>query len=157
MTIQKILARLTGASTETTSAKREDNVKLATAALLLEIAYADESFSPVERDRIVDYLGRAFALSRDLATELISAAEQIRSRIIDHWALADHIRKNMSLDARMEIVRMMWRIVYADGVLTSYEEYLVRKIAGLLGLEHHLMIQAKLDAAREHGGEVERK
>jgi uncharacterized tellurite resistance protein B-like protein len=43
----------------------------------------------------------------------------------------------------------MWRMVYADGKLTGYENYLVRKLADLLGLEHRVMIDAKSAVLRE--------
>jgi uncharacterized tellurite resistance protein B-like protein len=45
----------------------------------------------------------------------------------------------------------MWRLVYSDGTLTDYEGYLVRKLADLLGLEHHVMIDAKSAVLREMG------
>ena len=45
----------------------------------------------------------------------------------------------------------MWRMVYSDGRLTDYESYLVRKLADLLGLEHHVMIDAKVAVLDERG------
>ena len=54
-----------------------------------------------------------------------------------------------ALAERIEIVKTMWRMVYADGKLTDYENYLVRKLADLLGLEHHVMIDAKVAILRE--------
>jgi uncharacterized tellurite resistance protein B-like protein len=52
---------------------------------------------------------------------------------------------------RIEIVKAMWRIVYADGRLSDNENYLVRKLADLLGLEHHVMIEAKVSVLQERG------
>ncbi|MGZ7042389.1 MAG: tellurite resistance TerB family protein, partial [Thermoanaerobaculia bacterium] len=60
-----------------------------------------------------------------------------------------YIRKNSTLADRIEIVKTMWRMVYSDGKLTDYESYLVRKLADLLGLEHHVMIDAKVAVLRE--------
>ena len=45
----------------------------------------------------------------------------------------------------------IWRVAYADKRLTDYEHYLVRKLADLLGLEHHVMIEAKVAVLRELG------
>jgi uncharacterized tellurite resistance protein B-like protein len=139
-----------GAETE----KRPDPLRLATAAVLLDIAYADGSFTPAEDGDIVGFLRRAFTLGDDEAHELIAAAGEIRARTIDHFALTNFIRKNMSLQERIDIVRTMWRMVYSDGKLTDYENYLVRKLADLLGLEHHVMIGAKVDVLRELGLET---
>jgi uncharacterized tellurite resistance protein B-like protein len=138
-------------SDDEAAAKRPDPLRLATAAVLLDIAYADGSFSPAEDGDIVGFLGRSFSLPEEEARELIAAAAEIRARTIDHFALTNFIRKSMSLDQRVEIVRTMWRMVYSDGKLTDYENYLVRKLADLLGLEHHVMIGAKVDVLRELG------
>jgi uncharacterized tellurite resistance protein B-like protein len=128
-----------------------DPLRVATAAVLLEIGYADGTFSPAEGEDLTMYLGRAFSLSAEEAREVIDEASEIRNRTIDHFALTNYIRKNASLQERIEIVKTMWRMVYADGKLTDYEGYLVRKLADLLGLEHHVMIDAKVAVLRDMG------
>ena len=131
--------------------KRQDPLRLATAAILLDIAYADGNFTPAEDGDILGFLKRAFALDDGEARDLVAAAGEIRAHTIDHFALTNYIRKNSALERRIEIVRTMWRMVYSDGRLTDYENYLVRKLADLLGLEHHVMIGAKVDVLRELG------
>ncbi|HYS53947.1 MAG TPA: TerB family tellurite resistance protein [Thermoanaerobaculia bacterium] len=128
-----------------------DPLPLATAAVLLETAYADGEFSPAEDGDVVGYLRRAFQLDDQAAQELIAEAAEIRNRTIDHFALTNFIRKNATLADRIEIVKTMWRIVYSDRKLTDYENYLVRKLADLLGLEHHVMIDAKVAVLRDMG------
>ena len=128
-----------------------DPLRLATAAVLLDIAYADGSFTPAEDGNMVEYLRGAFQLDETSAQELIEAAAEIRNRTIDYFAITNYIRKQMSLEQRVEIVKTMWRMVYSDGRLTDYENYLVRKLSDLLGLEHHVMIDAKVAVLRELG------
>jgi len=128
-----------------------DPLRLATAAVLLDIAYADGTFTPAEDGNLVGYLNRTFQLDEASAQELIEAAAEIRSRTIDYFAITNFIRKQMSLEDRIDIVKTMWRIVYSDGRLTDYENYLVRKLSDLLGLEHHVMIDAKVAVLRELG------
>lgn len=130
----------------------EEKIRLATAAVLLDTAYADESFSLAEEKNVVEYLRRNFNLAEDSALQLVEAAAELRNHTIDHWNLTHLIRKSASLEERIEMVKAMWRIAYADGNLHQYEEYLVRKMADLLGLEHHLMIEAKLAVRGERGG-----
>ena len=128
-----------------------DPLRLATAAVLLDIAYADGSFTPAEDGNMVEYLRGAFQLDETSAQELIEAAAEIRNRTIDYFAITSYIRRAMSLEQRIEIVKTMWRMVYSDGRLTDYENYLVRKLSDLLGLEHHVMIDAKVAVLRELG------
>jgi uncharacterized tellurite resistance protein B-like protein len=142
---------LSGATPEVQSREQHDPLRLATAAILLDIAYADGEFSPSEDGNVVQFLSDRFTLSPDDARELLEAAEEIRRKTVDHFALTHYIRKNAPLGERIDIVKTMWRLVYSDGKLHEYENYLVRKIADLLGLEHHVMIDAKSAVLRELG------
>jgi len=128
-----------------------DPLPLATAAILLDIAYADGEFSPSEDGDVVGFLKRAFTLDEESVRELLKAADELRAQTIDHYALTNFIRRNVTLADRIDIVKTMWRVVYADGRLTDYENYLVRKLADLLGIEHHVMIEAKVAVLDERG------
>lgn len=129
----------------------QDPLQLATAAVLLEIAHADGDFSPSEDGDIIGFLSGAFALTPESTQELVKEADELRNKTIDHFALTNYIRKNAPLEERINMVKTMWRIVYSDRKLTDYENYLVRKLADLLGLERHVMIEAKVDVLRELG------
>ncbi len=131
--------------------QQQDPLRLATAAVLLDIGYADGTLTREEDEDLLSYLKRAFALDDTMAQELVKAAAEIRAQTIDHFALTHFIRRNAPLNDRIEIVKTMWRIAYADGRLTEYENYLVRKLADLLGLEHHVMIDAKVSVLQELG------
>ena len=135
-------------------AKTEDPLRLATAAVLLEIAHADGQFTPAEDGDVVGFLESAFQLDEPAVRELIATADDMRQHTIDHFALTNYIRRNATLDERVEVVKTMWRVAYSDGRLTDYENYLVRKLADLLGIEHHVMIDAKVDVLRERGETV---
>ena len=151
MSIAKILDKLTGRTSEVQPRQQHDPLRLATAAVLLDIAYADGTFTPAEDGNVAGFLAQRFSLSSDDAKELMEAADEIRKKTVDHFALTHYIRKNSPLAERIEIVKTMWRLALSDGTLTDYEGYLVRKLADLLGLEHHVMIDAKSAVLREMG------
>jgi uncharacterized tellurite resistance protein B-like protein len=143
--------RFKGGLTAAPEEQRQDPLRLATAAVLLEIAHADGEFTPAEGGDVVGYLKRVFSLDEESAQELIAAANELRGRTIDHFALTNFIRSHSSLAERIDMVKTMWRIAYNDRKLTDYENYLVRKLADLLGLEHHVMIDAKVSVLHELG------
>lgn len=152
MSFARIVERLKaefGTSPNTQPTSGHDPLRMASAAILLDIAYADGSFTPDEGNDALAYLQRTFQLGPDDARELMEAAGEIRTNTIDHFALTNFIRKNSTLSQRIDIVKTMWRVAYSDGKLTDYEGYLVRKLADLLGLEHHVMIDAKVAVLRE--------
>ncbi len=150
--IRKLLGNAFGGIHQESDTDPARRVHLATAAILLEIAYADESFSNEEQKGLLTFLEQRFGISGTDARELIESAGEMRSNTIDHWNLTNLIRGNTTLDERIEIVKTMWRMVYSDGQLHQYENYLVRKLADLLGLEHHVMIAAKLAVQSESQG-----
>lgn len=152
MSLSHLMQRVRdGLCDKKTLAPRHDELRLATAAVLLDIGYADGQFTPAEDGDLVGYLQRAFSLDEPEARDLVTTANEIRTQTIDHFALTNFIRRNASLGERIEIVRTMWRMVYSDGRLTDYENYLVRKLADLLGIEHHVMIEAKVGVLQELG------
>lgn len=142
---------LSGRTSEVQPRQQHDPLRLATAAVLLDIAYADGQFTPAEDGNVVGFLSKRFELSPDDARELLEAADEIRRKTVDHFALTHYIRKNAPLSERIDIVKTMWHLVYSDGHVAEYEGYLVRKLADLLGLEHHVMIEAKSAVLRELG------
>jgi uncharacterized tellurite resistance protein B-like protein len=137
---------------EEQEAEHQKMIRLATAAVLLEVAYADSKMSMKEQETLLTHLQDDFELSKEEARELVEAAEELRADTIDHFHLTNVVRKSCSLDDRIDIVKTMWRIVYVDGELHQYEGYIVRKLADLLGLEHSVMIEAKLAVQDELRG-----
>ena len=132
--------------------KREEELTerlpLATCALLLEMAHADEEFSDVEKHAIVSLVKEQFNLSDQLVEELIEVAERERRESIDLWGFAHLIDSRYSEEQKVRVVEILWKVVFADGKVDMHEEYLVRKLAYLLGLEHEHLIEAKLRAGR---------
>ena len=112
---------LTGRPAEPQPRNEHDPLRLATAAVLLDIAYADGEFSPSEDGNVAGFLNDRFGLSPDDAQELLEAADEIRRKTVDHFALTHYIRRNSPREERIEIVKAMWRLVYSDGKLSDYE------------------------------------
>lgn len=134
-------------------AQSHERIHVATAALLLEMAHTDENFHEMEEVIIRDILQQRFALSEEAISELLQMAQQERKQSLDLFQFAREINQNFSPDEKLEIMETLWRIIYADGVLDKYEDYLVRKLATLLRLSHREMIGAKLKVLGEDRSE----
>lgn len=131
--------------------RRDEAIRLATAVVLLDVAHADESMSASEEAEVVNHLREAFDLDEEMARELLEMADEMRRETIDHWQMTNTIRQEVPVADRTEIVRSMWRIVYADGHFHQYEGYLVSKLSDLMGIEHRRMIDLKLEIRKELG------
>jgi uncharacterized tellurite resistance protein B-like protein len=122
---------------------READLKLASCALLLELAYADDEFSDAERDHLRGAVRRQWALDEDEADELIRLADEERRGAVDLWQFTTLVKQNYSLGQKMVLAETMWGLVYSDGTLASKEDYLMRKISGLLGLKAGYLSEAR--------------
>lgn len=131
-----------------TGASREEDLRVATCALFLEIANIDDEFSNDERDRILDIIQSEYALSQEHALELARRAMSELEGSIDLWRFTTLINDNYTEDEKLRVVELLWRVVYADGKLDKHEDYLVHKLAKLLRLTHKQMIAAKLQVLR---------
>ncbi|MDH3222700.1 MAG: TerB family tellurite resistance protein [Gemmatimonadota bacterium] len=120
-----------------------DELRIAGCALLLEVAYADDHFSEEERKHLRNLVKRHFGLPQEAADELIALAEEERRKSVDLWGFTALIRENYSVGQKMVLAEAMWGLVMADGKLASREDYLMRKISGLLGLKAGYLSEAR--------------
>ncbi|MDX9974138.1 MAG: TerB family tellurite resistance protein [FCB group bacterium] len=127
-----------------------DRVHIATCVLLLEVAYADEDFTEEERTRILDVLKRRFSHSEEQAHELIETADELRRDSHDMWRFTNQLNQNCSPAEKREIIREVWRVVYADGDLDSHEDHLIHRMGTLMNLTHRQLIAEKLAVLEEH-------
>ncbi len=128
------------------SVAEEHAVQLAAAALLLELAHADDEFSPEERSYIEGALARQFNLTDDEVADLIELAGKEQEESVDHFQFTSLISENFDLGQKVVLAEVMWGLVAADGQIASHEAYLVRKISNLLDLEPGYLNAAKKKA-----------
>ncbi|MEP7383845.1 MAG: TerB family tellurite resistance protein [Gemmatimonadota bacterium] len=126
-----------------------DPVHLAACVLLLDVAYADGTFTDDERSHLETTMGRHFALPIESVRALIDAAEIERSRAIDHFQYTHVLRQNFDVGQKMVLAEVMWGLVLADGTVDEHEHYLTRKISNLLELEPGFLSTAKHRAAEQ--------
>jgi uncharacterized tellurite resistance protein B-like protein len=131
----------------------EKRVHVATCVLLLEVAHADEGFSPEESAHVRQTLQRRFNLTDEDANELVEAAEEARRDSHDLWRFTSRINDACTPAEKREILREVWRVIYADGELGSHEDHLVHRMATLLNLTHPQLIEEKLAVLKELRGE----
>jgi len=123
---------------------RAERIQVATCALLLEVANSDDEFSDIERDNIIQILEKDFELSDEYAKELMELSDKEREESIDLWHFTNLINEHYSIEEKIRIIEMVWKVIYADGKLDKYEDHLAHKLSNLLKLTHEQLIDAKL-------------
>jgi uncharacterized tellurite resistance protein B-like protein len=114
------------------SAAGDAELRAAVAALLVAAAYMDDRFDSAERIVIERLLAERFGLSAAETRDVAAAAETAVAQSTQLFRFTDRIVREVGIEDRARIVEMLWEVAYADGVLDSLEDSLLRRVAGLI-------------------------
>jgi uncharacterized tellurite resistance protein B-like protein len=98
-----------------------DALQLAAAALMVEAATMDSEFDARERSRIDQLVRDRFALSTEEAADLIAEAERTAADSVAWQGFTNAIKNGFDHAERVQLIEMLWEVVYADGTLHDYE------------------------------------
>jgi uncharacterized tellurite resistance protein B-like protein len=132
-----------------TEEEAEHRLRLAVAALLLEMTRMDDQVRPEECEIVESAIRGHFDLTANETQELIDLAAAERCEATDYFQFTSLINKHYTPQQRVQLIEHLWKIAYADQTIHHYEEHLVRKIAELLHVPHSAFIVAK---HRSEGG-----
>ncbi len=137
---------------EKTEQKTEANTpQRAAAALLLEVAFADDEFSEQERKALPDLLSKHTQLTIQECLELIKIAEQDIDHAISLHQFTRYLNEEFSLDEKLNLLTTLWSVALSDDQIDKYEDHMIRKISDLLHLRHSEFMQCKHKALERHG------
>lgn len=123
-------------------------LQVATGALLIEMTRMDAETTEDERQTIVHSLQIKFGLTARETRDLVDLAEAEASEAIDYHQFTSLIKGGFSPEQKEKVIEYLWLVAMSDGEVNKHEEYLVRKIAGLIGVPHKIFIAAKQSARR---------
>ncbi len=110
--------------------KKQDS-SILIAALLIHAARIDNNYTSVEKEIIKKALINLSLIESNNSEKLLIEAE-IKER--DSNQIIEFTReiKNNSMEFRLKILEILWKIIYSDGASDNYESNLIRRICGLL-------------------------
>jgi uncharacterized tellurite resistance protein B-like protein len=117
----------------------------ACAALLVEIAFADKDFDESEQDSLKKSLMECYKISEEEINEIIEDAEITVKESTSLYGYTRIVNDEFEYTDKLDLLRNMWKIAYADGNLDKYEEHLIRKTSDLIHISHSDYIKIKLE------------
>jgi len=123
---------------------KDEKIQTATCVLFIELARADGDFSDEEKKLIIDIIQNKYSLSSQSVDELLQYSEMKRHESLDFYQFTNVINSSFSREEKIDLMINLWQLVYSDNILDKYEDYLIKKIGGLLNLDHKEIINAKL-------------
>lgn len=121
----------------------EHQLKLASAALLIEMMQQDGEVHEQERLAVKQVLANKFELTDTELQELYDLAKQEAHQATDYHQFTRLIAEHYSLPEKIKLIELLWQVAYADGHLDKYEEHMVRRISDLIYVSHSDFMQAK--------------
>lgn len=126
-----------------TQVNNDHRLKLATAALLIEMMKQDGETKETELDAVKAVLQTKFDLTESETHELIELANEETTQAVDFYQFTSLINQNFQPEKKVKIIEYLWMIAFSDKHLDAHEEHLVRRIAELLYVSHKDFIQTK--------------
>ena len=111
--------------------KKIDNNNVLIASLLIHAAKIDDNYTNIEKEIIKKALINLNLAKPNEVENLLKQGEEKEKNSNQIIEFTREIKKN-SMEFRLKIIEMLWKIVYSDGTSDNYESNLIRRICGLL-------------------------
>lgn len=121
--------------------------RVAVIALCFQVMEADGRILASERRKMRKVIKEHYKLDDTSLSALIAAGETAESEAIDFYQFTAELKRHLSEEQRVELVGMLWDVVYADGERSEMEDHVIWRIADLLGVSGRDRVLQRQEAA----------
>jgi len=127
-----------------------DDYRRAAAALLVHVAALDGDLTDAKRSKLHAILENHFALDAAATDELIEAAAADDREAVDFYHFTRLLMRTLDETGRLNVIEMMWEMVYADGSVSEFEANVMWRVADLLAVSprDRITLRERVAAAR---------
>jgi uncharacterized tellurite resistance protein B-like protein len=111
---------------------KDEALRVAAAALLVETALIDDRFDDAERAVVKRLLQERFGLAAAQARQLLAEGQRSRDASAQLYGFARAVNERLDPAERVALIEMLWEVALVDGVLDPLEDTLLRRIGGLI-------------------------
>ena len=123
--------------------EKPKNLKLISLCLAFEVANADNEIDDAEKQLILKKIRDSINLDVLSEKEIFSIIEAESEKKVSFYDLIYDINKNLSKDEKVDVIKMLWEVAYADEVLEVDEEKIIRRSAEMLGIKPSIVLKTK--------------
>ena len=123
--------------------EKPKNLKLIALCLGFEVANADNDIDVRERDMILEKIKESLDLSVLTEKEIFNVIQEESEKRVSFYDIINDINQNLDKKEKIDVLRMLWEIAYADKVLDVDEERIIRRSAEMLGIKPSIVLQTK--------------
>lgn len=146
--LQQFLASLSGGDRPTFAA---DDPRVAVMALCIQVMEADGKILDVEKKALRARFKEVYGLDEAELDALVAAGTDAESEAIDFFRFTSELKRQLSEEQRVDLIGLLWEIVYADGERSEMEDHAIWRIADLLGVTGRERIMKRQEVAERVG------
>ena len=123
--------------------EKPKNLKLIALCLAFEVANADNDIDIREKDLILEKIKESIDLSVLTEKEIFEVIQEESRKRVSFYDIIKDINQSLDKKEKVDILKMLWEIAYADKVLDVNEERIIRRSAEMLGIKPSIVLQTK--------------
>ena len=123
--------------------EKPKNLKLIALCLAFEVANADNDIDVRERNLILEKIKESIDLSVLTEKEIFDVIQEEGEKRVSFYDIINDINQNLNKKEKIDVLKMLWEIAYADKFLDVDEERIIRRSAEMLGIKPSIVLQTK--------------
>ena len=123
--------------------EKPKNLKLIALCLVYEVANADNDIDVRERDLILEKIKESIDVSVLTEKEIFNVIQEESEKRVSFYDIINDINQNLDKKEKIDVLKMLWEIAYADKVLDVDEERIIRRSAEMLGIKPSIVLKTK--------------
>ena len=123
--------------------EKPKNLKLIALCLAFEVANADNDIDIREKDLILEKIKESIDVTVLTEKEIFDVIQKESQNRVSFYDIIHDINKNLDKKEKVDVLKMLWEIAYADEVLDVDEERIIRRSAEMLGIKPSIVLQTK--------------
>ena len=125
------------------------NLDLISLCLAFEVANADNDIDEREQKIFLAKIKETIDLSVLTEKQIFNVIEEEGLKRISFYEIIQDINNGLNKDEKINILKLMWEIAYADDFLDVEEEKIIRRSAEMLGIKPSIVLQTKQEFKKQ--------
>ena len=125
------------------------NLELISLCLAFEVANADNNIDEREQKLFLEKIKETIDLSVLTDKEIFDVIKEESLNSISFYDMIKDINNSLNKDEKIDVLKLLWEIAYADEILDVEEEKIIRRSAEMLGIKPSIVLQTKQEFKKQ--------
>ena len=118
-------------------------INLIGSVLAYEVARADGDISKEELDGLLSQIEKISSNVEKSTEEILELIKKYSTDSVSFYEFISDINNDFCKHEKLELIKYLWEVAYADSILDIHEERLIRRIADLINIKDIEVLKLK--------------